>query len=116
MGSVNSRGKALRGRARRRVGEWFLAACVLAASALVVGVLGTYQWQYRGRVYPGVSVVGQVAGGLRPAQLAAALAVRRDTLLQHGLWLDVGGEVVNLPLEITMSISSAPSFTAYFVS
>lgn len=90
-------------RPSRRLWRWFLVACVVSGSALVVGVLGAYQWQYRGRVYPGVSVAGQVAGGLRPVQVLAAMAARRDALLQHGLWLDVGGELVNLPLEITAS-------------
>ncbi|MDO8559694.1 MAG: VanW family protein [bacterium] len=87
----------------RRVWRWFLVACVLSASGLLVGVLGAYQWEYRGRVYPGVSVAGQVAGGLPPTELTAALAARRDSLLTHGLWLDLGGELVNLPLEITSS-------------
>ncbi|TSC76629.1 MAG: hypothetical protein G01um101431_762 [Parcubacteria group bacterium Gr01-1014_31] len=102
MASPYYLGGAAAGRPRR-IWRWFLVACVLSASGLMVGVLGAYQWQYRGRVYPGVSVAGQVAGGLPPAELTAALAARRDSLLTHGLWLDLGGELVNLPLEITSS-------------
>jgi len=88
---------------RRRYWPWFLIACAVCASALLAGTLGTYQWQYQDRIYPGVSVAGQVAGDLTRAQLAALLVARRDVVLQHGLWLDVGGELVNLPLEVTSS-------------
>ncbi|MDD5110160.1 MAG: VanW family protein [Patescibacteria group bacterium] len=86
-----------------RYARWFVLACIVCASALVAGVLGAYQWQYRGRVYPGVSVAGLVADGLTPAQLNTLLVSRRDALLQSGLWLDIGGEMINLPLEITSS-------------
>lgn len=90
-------------RRHRRYRQWFLLACVGCASALVAGVVGAYQWQYRGRIYPGVAVAQQVAGAMTIPELTAALTTRRDTLLAHGLWLDIGGELVNLPLEVSSS-------------
>lgn len=88
---------------RRRYAHWFVVACVGTAAALVAGVMGAYQWQYRGQVYPGVSVAQLVAGGQTPAQLTAAISARRDALLAQGLWLDIGGELVSVPLEVSAS-------------
>ncbi len=91
-------------RARRpRIWHWLVIGLVVLGSAVAAGVLGAYQVRYQGRIYPGVVVAGQPAGGMTPAALLELLTARRDAVLRQGLVLDVDGKQVPLPLEITAS-------------
>lgn len=88
---------------RRRIWHWLVIGLVIFGSALAAGVIGAYQVRYLGRIYPGVVVAGQPAGGMTPATLLELLNARKDAVLRQGLMLDVDGKLVPLPLEITAS-------------
>lgn len=100
--SVPPAGSSAR-RARRRIWHWLVVIVMVGVSALGAGVLTAYQARYQGRIYPGVVVAGQAAGGMLPGYLLELLVARRDAVLRGGLWLEVGDQLVRLPLEITAS-------------